>query len=217
MDTRAHTPTHARTEGCSLRVSYFPTDKMQGPIEQLYPRSRMEYEEFSTAVFDKLVEETFAKDEKKGGDNFVAMLNALLAKALEKTPADEVKELAKIIDSTVNEKIESYNKEIGKTKSKLKGAGLHEDGAGDFSHLENEKEEKVETAEQVQAEEEKQARAAAAEAALKAKEAESARLREEMKKEERVVKTDFASLGFAPMKKKDDDFGFGGKKKGKKK
>ena len=149
----------------------------------------------------------------------VVLLNALLGRALSETDPLEIKGLVALVDEQCNKKIETYNKDIGKTKSKLKGAKLYEDGDGDFSHLD--KEEKVDEEEVKQKEEElaaKQLRDEEAQIRLAEKQAAHQQLQKDMKKEERKVTNEFSAQGFKPMAKKDDDFmgGFGGKKKKKK-
>eukprot|EP01061_Rhynchopus_euleeides_P037936 TRINITY_DN65250_c0_g1_i1.p1 TRINITY_DN65250_c0_g1~~TRINITY_DN65250_c0_g1_i1.p1 ORF type:complete len:212 (+),score=145.52 TRINITY_DN65250_c0_g1_i1:53-637(+) len=194
---------------------------MQGSIEQLYPRSRLDYEEYADKIFRVMSAQTLEKDKKQGGNNAVVMLNAMLSACLSETNPEEVKGLLKLVDDQCNKKIEAHNKDIGKVKSKLKGLKMYEDGDGDFSHLEKEKEEDVEELQKREEDlKEKQRRDEDAQKKLAEKEKEREALQAAMKKEERKVNNTFAAQGFKMMSKKDDDDmmgGFGGKKKGKKK
>eukprot|EP01064_Diplonema_japonicum_P023631 TRINITY_DN34047_c0_g1_i1.p1 TRINITY_DN34047_c0_g1~~TRINITY_DN34047_c0_g1_i1.p1 ORF type:complete len:192 (+),score=96.95 TRINITY_DN34047_c0_g1_i1:44-619(+) len=191
---------------------------MQGSIEQMYPRTKADYESYVDAVFKAISKQTLSA--KDGDANAVLMLNALLQQTLSEATPEEVKELVKIVDEQCNKKIEAFNKDVGKVKSKLKGIKMFEDGAGNFDHLDKE-EEGSKTVEQEQEEakkaEEIQKRDEAAQADLEKKAEERAALQQKMKKEERKVELP-AGFNMAQFKKKDDDgFMFGGKKKGKKK
>eukprot|EP01063_Lacrimia_lanifica_P037500 TRINITY_DN7716_c0_g1_i1.p2 TRINITY_DN7716_c0_g1~~TRINITY_DN7716_c0_g1_i1.p2 ORF type:complete len:205 (+),score=138.09 TRINITY_DN7716_c0_g1_i1:69-683(+) len=199
-------------------------------IEQMYPRSKGDYENYANAIFHVMRKNTYEhKDpnisKKKAGVSMVNVLNACLDEALSEAHPEEIKELQKAVDEVCNKKIEAHNKEIGKQKSKLKGCKVHMDGnAADFDKLEREEDEKVDLdqlAKEKAEEEDRERRDADAQAALRRKEEERKALQEQLNKGKAARKVEPVDMsGFKMMSKKDDDMGFGGfggKKKGKKK
>ncbi|KAJ9448743.1 hypothetical protein DIPPA_30937 [Diplonema papillatum] len=196
---------------------------MEGSIEQMYPRSKGDYEKYVDKLFSLISKHTFEKDKKQGGAQSVVILGAMLDQCLNEASPEEIKELNRCVGEVINKKIEQHNRELGKVKSKLKGAKLFEDGAADFSKLEEKiegNEEKVTEEEKLRMDkeqEEREKRDRLAQADLKRKEGERVELQKAMKKEERKVDSSHFA-GMQMMKKDDDDMFFGGgKKKGKKK
>eukprot|EP01059_Diplonema_ambulator_P020038 TRINITY_DN33729_c0_g1_i1.p1 TRINITY_DN33729_c0_g1~~TRINITY_DN33729_c0_g1_i1.p1 ORF type:complete len:208 (+),score=105.54 TRINITY_DN33729_c0_g1_i1:44-625(+) len=193
---------------------------MQGSIEQMYPRTKADYEAYVDCIYKEISKHSLQK--KKDG-NAVLMLSAVLQQALVEANPDEVKELVKLVDDQCNKKIDAYNKDIGKVKSKLKGIKMFEDGNGPYVDVERDdgpEKSAEEIAKEAEEAEETARRDELAQKELQRKEAERQALQQQMKKEERkvTVPAGFDMSQFTVKKKDDDDFMFGGgKKKGKKK
>ena len=191
-------------------------------IEQIYPRSRIEYEKYVDTIIRVISVQTLDNKGKKDGANCTTIMNALLGEALLEASPEEVKELAKLVDVSYNKKLEEHNKEMGKTKKVKGGPTLNDGGVHDqlVVDRDNEEDSKLKTEERAKLEaeaEERERKSLLAEKELEKKEEERKALADKLKKDERKVDTS-KFTGMMMMKKKDDDDFFGGgKKKGKKK